>query len=106
LGRAGMTLAQARKAGRRVLVGGRPMTRVARAVEKGETQGFMSVVVDADTQAILGAAILGPGGDEVVHGILDMMIAKAPASLLAQAMHIHPTVSELVPTVLGELRPV
>lgn len=106
LGRAGMTVEQARKAGRRVLVGTRPMTRVARAVEKGETQGFMKIVVDAETEAILGAAILGPGGDEVVHGILDMMIANAPASLMARAMHIHPTVSELVPTLLGDLKAV
>jgi len=105
LGRAGMTVAQARKAGKRVLVGQRPMTRVARAVEKGESQGFMKIVVDADSKAILGAAILGPGGDEAVHGALDAMYAKAPYTVLQQAMHIHPTVSELVPTILGELKP-
>jgi len=81
------------------------MTRVARAVEKGETQGFMKIVVDADTKEILGAAILGTGGDEVIHCILDVMYAKAPYSTLQRAMHIHPTVSELVPTILGELQP-
>jgi pyruvate/2-oxoglutarate dehydrogenase complex dihydrolipoamide dehydrogenase (E3) component len=106
LGRAGMSVAQARKAGKRVLVGQRPMTRVARAIEKGETQGLMKIVVDADSKAILGAAILGPGGDEAVHGALDAMYAKVPYSVLQQAMHIHPTVAELVPTILGELKPV
>jgi Pyruvate/2-oxoglutarate dehydrogenase complex, dihydrolipoamide dehydrogenase (E3) component, and related enzymes len=105
LGRAGMTAAEAIRAGKRVLVGKRPMTRVGRAVEKGETQGFMKILVDADTEQILGAAILGTGGDEVIHCILDVMYAKAPYTLLKQAMHIHPTVSELVPTVLGELEP-
>lgn len=108
LGRCGMSEAEARKAGRRVRVGMRPMTRVGRAVEKGETQGFMKVVVDADTQEILGAAILGPGGDEAIHAVLDTMIARAPYPTLQRAMHIHPTVSELIPTVvqeLGEARP-
>ena len=105
LGRAGMTEAAARKAGRTVLVGKRPMTRVMRAVEKGETHGFIKVVVDADTKQILGAAILGVGGDEVIHSILDVMYAKAPYTLIQRAMHIHPTVSELVPTTLGDLRP-
>ena len=105
LGRAGMTAAEAAKTGRRVLTGQRPMTRVARAVEKGETQGFMRVLVDGDTKEILGASILGPGGDEAIHSILDVMYAKAPYTVLQRAMHIHPTVSELVPTILGELRP-
>ncbi|MCW3473475.1 FAD-containing oxidoreductase [Limobrevibacterium gyesilva] len=105
LGRAGMTEAQARQAGRRVLVGKRPMTRVARAVERGETQGFMKVLVDGDTREILGAAILGPGGDEVVHCVLDLMYAKAPYTVMQRAMHIHPTVAELLPTILGELKP-
>jgi pyruvate/2-oxoglutarate dehydrogenase complex dihydrolipoamide dehydrogenase (E3) component len=105
LGRAGLMASQARQSGRRVLVGRRPMTRVMRAVEKGEAQGFMEVLVDGDTQEILGAAILGPGGDEVVHCILDTMYAKAPYPVLQRAMHIHPTVSELVPTILGELQP-
>ena len=105
LGRAGMTVDQVRKSGRKALVGKRPMTRVGRAVEKGETQGFMKVVVDADTDEILGAAILGVGGDEVIHAILDVMSAKAPCITLSRTMHIHPTVSELVPTLLQEMKP-
>ncbi|WP_292975866.1 FAD-containing oxidoreductase [Mycobacterium sp.] len=105
LGRAGMTVDQVRATGRPALVGRRPMTRVGRAVEKGETQGFMTVVVDAETHQILGAAILGVGGDEVIHGILDTMSAKAPYTTLARTMHIHPTVSELIPTLLQELSP-
>jgi pyruvate/2-oxoglutarate dehydrogenase complex dihydrolipoamide dehydrogenase (E3) component len=105
LGRCGMTQAEALRTGRKVLVGKRPMSRVGRAVEKGETQGFMKIVVDADSRQILGAAILGVGGDEVVHTILDTMYAKAPDTTLRRAMHIHPTVAELVPTVLGELKP-
>ncbi len=105
LGRCGMTEAAAKKAGKRILVGKRPMTRVKRAVEKGETQGFIKIVVDADSKQILGAAILGVGGDEVIHTILDVMYARAPYTLIQRAMHIHPTVSEYLPTVLGELRP-
>jgi pyruvate/2-oxoglutarate dehydrogenase complex dihydrolipoamide dehydrogenase (E3) component len=105
LGRCGMTEAAARTAGRRILVGKRPMTKVKRAVEKGETQGFMKVVVDAESKQILGAAILGTGGDEVVHVILDVMYARAPYTLIQRAMHIHPTVSELLPTLFGELQP-
>ncbi|MGH8785216.1 MAG: FAD-containing oxidoreductase [Cupriavidus necator] len=105
LGRAGMTEAEARQSGRRLLVGSRPMSRVGRAVEKGESQGFMKVVVDADTRMILGAAILGLTGDEVIHALLDIMYAKAPYTTISRAMHIHPTVSELVPTLLQELRP-
>jgi len=105
LGRAGMTEAEVRRSGRKALVGMRPMTRVGRAVEKGETQGFMKVVVDAETKEILGAAILGVGGDEAIHGMLDVMSAKAPYTTLQRTMHIHPTVSELVPTMLGELKP-
>lgn len=105
LGRAGMTVAQVRASGRRALVGKRPMTRVGRAVEKGETQGFMKVVVDADTREILGAAILGVGGDEAIHGILDVMSAKAPYTTLSRTMHIHPTVSELIPTMLQQMSP-
>ena len=81
------------------------MVRVARAVEKGETQGFMKVVADAETQQILGAAILGTGGDEAIHGILDIMNAGVPYDVLERAMPIHPTVSELIPTMLGEMRP-
>jgi pyruvate/2-oxoglutarate dehydrogenase complex dihydrolipoamide dehydrogenase (E3) component len=105
LGRVGQTEAEVRKAGRRARVGMRPMTKVSRAVEKGEPQGFMKVIVCAETGEILGAAILGTGGDEVVHAILDVMYAKAPYTVIQRAMHIHPTVSELVPTLLGELRP-
>jgi pyruvate/2-oxoglutarate dehydrogenase complex dihydrolipoamide dehydrogenase (E3) component len=105
LGRAGLTVDQVRKSGRKALVGKRPMTRVGRAVEKGETQGFMKVVVDAETEEILGAAILGVGGDEVIHAILDVMSAKKPYTAISRTMHIHPTVSELVPTLLQEMKP-
>jgi len=105
LGRAGMTIEQVRASGRPALVGQRPMTRVGRAVEKGETQGFMKVVVDAETRQILGAAILGVGGDEAIHAILDVMSAKAPYQTLARTMHIHPTVCELIPTMLQEMSP-
>ncbi|HDR8964166.1 mercuric reductase [Burkholderia vietnamiensis] len=106
LGRVGMTLAQAKQSGRRLLVGTRPMTRVGRAVEKGESLGFMKVIVDADDHALLGASILGVTGDEVVHGLLDVMAARAPYTAISRAMHIHPTVSELVPTLLQDLHPV
>ncbi|MEA2748058.1 MAG: hypothetical protein QOI41_2201, partial [Myxococcales bacterium] len=106
LGRAGLTETEARKSGRPLLVGHRPMTRVSRAIEKGETQGFMKVVVDAETRKILGAAILGTDGDEAIHGILDVMYAGAPASMLQRTVPIHPTVSELIPTMLGELTPI
>jgi pyruvate/2-oxoglutarate dehydrogenase complex dihydrolipoamide dehydrogenase (E3) component len=105
LGRCGMTEQEARASGRRVLIGRRPMARVGRAIEKGETQGFMKVLVDADSKEFLGANILGTGGDEVIHCVLDMMYARAPYTVMLKAMHIHPTVSELLPTMLGELRP-
>jgi pyruvate/2-oxoglutarate dehydrogenase complex dihydrolipoamide dehydrogenase (E3) component len=105
LGRVGMTEAEARAAGRPLLVGKRPMTRVGRATEKGETQGFMKVVVDAESKQILGAAILGLNGDEAIHGMIDIMYAKAPYTTIQRAVHIHPTVSELIPTMLGELKP-
>ncbi len=105
LGRVGMTLAQARESGRKLLVGKRPMSRVGRAIEKGETQGFMSVVADAQTRRILGAAILGTGGDEAIHGILDLMNAGQPYDTLLRAVPIHPTVSELLPTMAGEMKP-
>ena len=101
-----MTLDEARTSGRRVLAGERQMTRVARAVEKGETQGFMRILVDGDSKAILGASLLGVGCDEAVHAILDLMYAKAPYTVMQRAMHIHPTVSELLPTILGDLKPV
>ncbi|SFW34623.1 FAD-containing oxidoreductase [Luteibacter sp. UNCMF366Tsu5.1] len=105
LGRVGMSETQARKSGRPLLVSKRPMTRVGRAVEKGETHGFMKIVADAETRKILGAAILGTGGDEAIHGILDMMNADAALDTLQWAVPIHPTVSELIPTVVGDLKP-
>jgi pyruvate/2-oxoglutarate dehydrogenase complex dihydrolipoamide dehydrogenase (E3) component len=105
LGRAGMSEDEARKSGKRVLVGKMPMTRVGRAREAGETQGFMKVLVDADSKELLGAAILGMSGDEVVHSLLDVMYARQPYTTIQRAMHIHPTVSELVPTLLGNLKP-
>jgi pyruvate/2-oxoglutarate dehydrogenase complex dihydrolipoamide dehydrogenase (E3) component len=105
LGRAGMTEQEVRKSGRKTLIGKRPMARVGRAVEKGETQGFMKVLIDAETKEILGASLLGIECDEVIHSILDVMYAKAPYTVIQRAMHIHPTVSELIPTLLGELKP-
>jgi pyruvate/2-oxoglutarate dehydrogenase complex dihydrolipoamide dehydrogenase (E3) component len=105
LGRVGMTETEARKAGGQVLVGKRPMSRVGRAIEKGETQGFMKIVADAETRKILGAAILGTGGDEAIHGVLDMMNAGATVDALRWAVPIHPTVSELWPTVILEMQP-
>jgi pyruvate/2-oxoglutarate dehydrogenase complex dihydrolipoamide dehydrogenase (E3) component len=105
LGRCGMTEREALASGRRVLIGRRPMTHVGRAVEKSETQGFMKVLVDAGSKQFLGAAILGTGGDEVIHCVLDLMYARAPYTVMQWAMHIHPTVSELIPTVLDTLQP-
>ena len=105
LGRCGLTEAEVRQRGRPALVGKRPMTKIKRAIEKGETEGFMKIFVDTGTREILGAVVLGPGGDEIIHSILDMMYAKAPATVIQRAMHIHPTVSELIPTMLGELAP-
>ncbi len=105
LGRAGMTETDVRKSGRKALIGTYPMTSVGRAKEKSETQGFMKVLVDAETKRILGASILGTGGDEVIHTLLDVMYAKAPYTVVSRAMHIHPTVSELIPTMLQDLKP-
>jgi pyruvate/2-oxoglutarate dehydrogenase complex dihydrolipoamide dehydrogenase (E3) component len=105
LGRCGMTDAEIRKSGRAALATKHPMSRVSRAVEKGETQGFIKISVDAETKQILGAAILGTGGDEVVHVLLDVMYAKAPYTVVQRAMHIHPTVAEFLPTVLSKLEP-
>jgi pyruvate/2-oxoglutarate dehydrogenase complex dihydrolipoamide dehydrogenase (E3) component len=105
LGRAGMTESAVRKAGLKALMATRPMTRVGRAVEKGETQGFLKILVDAETQEILGASLLGIECDEVIHSILDVMYAKAPYTVIQRAMHIHPTITELIPTLLGELKP-
>ena len=106
LGRVGLTEKEVRLSGRKALIGKREMTKVGRAVEKGETQGFMKVLVDEDSKIILGAAILGTDGDEAIHCILDVMYAKAPYTVLQRAVHIHPTVSELIPTMLGNLQPV
>jgi pyruvate/2-oxoglutarate dehydrogenase complex dihydrolipoamide dehydrogenase (E3) component len=105
LGRVGITEAEVRKSGKKALIATRAMANVSRAVEKGETQGFMKVLVDAETKQILGASILGVGGDEVIHSILTLMSAKAPYTVMRRAMFIHPTVSELLPTMLGTLRP-
>jgi len=105
LGRVGQTESQARASGRPLLTAKRPMSRVGRAVEKGETLGFMKVVADAETKRILGAAILGTGGDEAIHGILDIMNAGATFDVLQWAVPIHPTVSELIPTLLGDMKP-
>ncbi len=105
LAHVGMTETEVRASGKRALIGSRLMSKVGRAVEKGETEGFMKVLVDAETKKILGATILGTGGDEAVHCILDTMYAGAPFTTLTHAMHIHPTVSELIPTVLESLQP-
>ena len=103
LGRVGLGEAPAREKGHRVRIGKRPMSRVGRAREKGETAGFMKMVVDADTDAVLGAAILGVGGDEAIHAVLDLMHMGGTATDMRRVMHIHPTVAELIPTVMGEL---
>ena len=105
LGRVGMSEREVRASGRAALIATMPMQRVGRAREAGEMQGFMKVLVDAKTERILGAAILGLNGDEVVHSLLDVMVADRPYSVVARAMHIHPTVSELLPTLLQQLRP-
>ena len=105
LGRVGMTEAAVGASNRPALIGVRPMTRVSRAIEKGDTRGFMKILVDADSKRILGAAILGTGGDEAIHCIIDTMASGADCTVLQRAMHIHPTVSELIPTLVGELSP-
>jgi pyruvate/2-oxoglutarate dehydrogenase complex dihydrolipoamide dehydrogenase (E3) component len=105
LGRVGLTEAEVRKSGRPALMAKMAMENVSRAFEKGETQGFMKILVDAETKRFLGASILGVGGDEVIHVILDLMYAKAPYTVMQRAVHIHPTVSELLPTMLGDLKP-
>ncbi len=101
----GMSESDVRRSGKPALIGKRPMTRVSRAIEKGETFGFIKVLVDQETQHILGATVFGTGGDEAIHCILTAMYARQPASLLTHSMHIHPTVAELIPTVFGELKP-
>jgi pyruvate/2-oxoglutarate dehydrogenase complex dihydrolipoamide dehydrogenase (E3) component len=105
LGRAGMTEAEVRETGKPALIATMAMEDVSRAYEKGETKGFMKILVDRDSKQILGASLLGLAGDEVIHCILDLIYAKAPYTLMQRAMHIHPTVSEFVPTMLGDLMP-
>jgi pyruvate/2-oxoglutarate dehydrogenase complex dihydrolipoamide dehydrogenase (E3) component len=105
LGRAGMTEAEVRKSGRPALIATMAMEDVSRAFEKGETKGFMKILVDRETKQILGASLLGLSGDEAIHCILDIMYAKAPCTVLQRAMHIHPTVSEFIPTMLEDLKP-
>ena len=106
LGRVGLTESDALAQGHTIRIGSRPMTKVARAAEKGETRGLMKIVVDARTKLILGASILGVGADEVIHSIIDVMAARVPYTTLQTTVHIHPTVSELIPTILGELGPI
>ena len=105
LGRAGMTEREVRASGRKALIGTMMMARVGRARERSETQGFMKILIDAESKRILGATILGIGGDEIIHSVLDVMYADAPYTVIQRAMHIHPTVTELIPTMLGNLKP-
>lgn len=105
LGRIGMTENEVRKSGKKALIGTRTMKRIARAKEKGETHGFMKILIDAETHKILGATILGIEGDEIIHSLLDIMYADAPYTVIQRAVHIHPTVSELIPTTLADLKP-
>jgi len=105
LGRVGMTEAQVRESGRKALVGKMMMARVGRARERSETQGFMKILIDAETDRILGGTILGIGGDEAIHALIDIMYADAPYTVIQRAVPIHPTVSELIPTMLGDLKP-
>jgi pyruvate/2-oxoglutarate dehydrogenase complex dihydrolipoamide dehydrogenase (E3) component len=105
LARIGMTEDQVRQSGRKAFIGKMQMARVGRARERSETQGFMKILIDAETQRILGASILGIGGDEIIHLLLDVMYADAPYTVIQRAMYIHPTVSDLLPTMLGSLKP-
>jgi pyruvate/2-oxoglutarate dehydrogenase complex dihydrolipoamide dehydrogenase (E3) component len=105
LARVGLSVAEARKTGRPILIGERPMRRVARAVEKGEDFGFLRILVDAESRLVVGATLLGVEADEAIHALTTLMYAKAPYTVMQHAVHIHPTVSELLPTILGELRP-
>jgi pyruvate/2-oxoglutarate dehydrogenase complex dihydrolipoamide dehydrogenase (E3) component len=100
-----MTEAEVRKSGKPALVATMAMENVSRAFEKGETEGFMKILVDRESKRILGASIVGTGGDEVIHRILDLMYAKAPYTVMQRAMHIHPTVAEFVPAMLADLKP-
>ena len=105
LGRAGMTEAEVRKTGKPALISTMAMKDVMRAYERGETKGFMKILVDRDSKQILGASFLGLEGDEVIHCVLDIMYAKAPYTVIQRAMHIHPTVSEFIPTMMDQLKP-
>ena len=105
LGHVGMTEAEIRKTGTPALISTMPMEDASRAFEKGETKGFMKILVDRDSKQILGASFLGLAGDEVIQCILDLMYAEAPYTVMQRAMHIHPTVSEFIPTMMGELKP-
>ena len=105
LARIGITEKEALNTTRKLLIGHRPFSKISRAKENGEENGFMKVIIDADTEQILGATILGLNGDEIIHGMLDVMYAKGSYKIILNAVHIHPTVSELIPTMLGELKP-
>ena len=105
LGRAGMTEAEVRKTGKPALISTLAMQHVSRAYERGDTKGFMKILADRDSKQILGASFLGLAGDEVIHCVLDAMYAKAPYTLIERAMHIHPTVSEYIPVMMGNLKP-
>jgi pyruvate/2-oxoglutarate dehydrogenase complex dihydrolipoamide dehydrogenase (E3) component len=105
LGRVGMTESEVRRTGKPALIATKPMEDVSRAHERGETEGFMKILVDRDSQQILGASFLGLAGDEIVHCVLDVMYAKAPYTVMQRVMHIHPTVAEFIPTMLEDLRP-
>lgn len=105
LAQIGTTETQVRDSGRPAFIGTRPMTRVSRAIEKGETFGFIKILVDVESQKIIGATILGTGGDEAIHCILTAMYSQQPYTFLRRSVHIHPTVAELIPTVLGDLKP-
>jgi pyruvate/2-oxoglutarate dehydrogenase complex dihydrolipoamide dehydrogenase (E3) component len=100
-----MTEAEVRKTGKPALISIMAMEDVSRAYEKGETKGFVKILVDRDSKQILGASLLGLAGDEVIHSILDLMYAKAPYTVMQRAMHIHPTVSEFIPVMMGDLMP-
>jgi pyruvate/2-oxoglutarate dehydrogenase complex dihydrolipoamide dehydrogenase (E3) component len=104
LGRVGLTEAEVRRSGRPAMIGTIEMKRVGRAYEKGETLGFMKLLVDKASKRILGASFLGLSGDETVHSILNLMYANAPYTVLQKAVHIHPTVSEYIPVMIGNLK--
>jgi pyruvate/2-oxoglutarate dehydrogenase complex dihydrolipoamide dehydrogenase (E3) component len=105
VGRCGMTITEARATGRKVLVAQRPMEKVSRAREMSETNGFMRALIDAESKTFMGAVVFSHGGDEIIHSILDAMYANAPYTTISRAVHIHPTITELVPTMLQDLKP-